>query len=71
LGLSGENGNVFQSRAAIDLADGIAAGSLFLGCDTFLGPLCIAYGRTDGGRSNYYLTLGQSLGGRRPGFGGH
>jgi len=67
-GLSGEYGNVFSSRSSIGLADGIAAGSVFLGFETVLGPLCLAYGRADGGRSNYYLTLGQPLGGHRPGF---
>jgi NTE family protein len=67
-GLSAEYGNVFQSRSVIGLREGIAAGSAFLGADTPLGPLCLAYGRADGGRGNYYLTLGQPLGSRRPGF---
>ena len=67
-GLSAEYGNVFPSRSAIGLEDGIAAGSVFLGADTLLGPLCLAYGRAEGGRGNYYLALGQPLGSRRPGF---
>jgi NTE family protein len=67
-GVSGEWGNVFQSRSEISLDRGIAAGSVFLGLDTLLGPLCIAYGLDEGGRSNYYFTLGQPLGDRRPGF---
>ncbi len=67
-GLSAEYGNVFASRSAIGLEDGIAAGGAFLGADTPLGPLCLAYGRAEGGRGNYYLTLGQPLGSRRPGF---
>ncbi|MGE5177933.1 MAG: patatin-like phospholipase family protein [Bacteroidota bacterium] len=67
-GLSAEYGNVFQSRSDIALDHGIAAGSAFVGADTPLGPLCIAYGRAERGRDNYYLTLGQPLGGRRPGF---
>ncbi len=70
-GISGEYGNVFQSRSAIGLADGILSGGAFLGLDTVIGPLCLAYGRAEGGRGNYYLTLGQPLGGRRPGFGVH
>jgi len=41
---------------------------VFLGAETLFGPLCIAYGRAEGGRGNYYLTLGQPLGSRRPGF---
>jgi NTE family protein len=67
-GLSAEYGNAFQSRSAIGLGDGIAAGSVFLGADTLFGPLCLAFGLADGGRDNYYLTLGQPLGSRRPGF---
>jgi NTE family protein len=67
-GISAEYGNVFQSRSAIGLKDGIAAGSVFLGADTLIGPLCLAYGRAEGDRGNYYLTLGQPLGSRRPGF---
>jgi len=67
-GLSAEYGNVFQSRAAIRLGDGIAAGSAILGIDTLFGPFFLAYGRTEGDRGNFYLTLGQPLGGRRPGF---
>lgn len=68
-GLSAEYGNVFQTRADIGLQDGIAAGSVFLGFDTPVGPVCLAYGRAEGDRGNFYLTLGQSLGGRRRGFG--
>jgi NTE family protein len=67
-GVSGEYGNVFASRSSIDLAHGISAGNVFIGLDTMFGPLCLAYGRADGGRSNYYFTLGQPLGGHRPGF---
>jgi hypothetical protein len=68
LGLLGEYGNVFPSRSEVRLDDGIPSGGLFLGVDTLLGPLCIAYARAEGGRANYHLTLGQPLGGRRPGF---
>jgi len=67
-GLSAEYGNVFESRSEIAFDHGIAAGSLILGVDTPLGPLCGAYGRAEGGRGNLYLSLGQPLGGRRPGF---
>jgi NTE family protein len=67
-GLSAEYGNVFQSRSEIGPERGLVAGSAFLGVDTPLGPLCIAYGRAERDRGNFYLTLGQPLGGRRPGF---
>lgn len=68
LGVSAEFGNVFQSRSAIRLADGLAAGSVLFGMDTLFGPFCVAYGLAEGDRGNFYLTLGQPLGGRRPGF---
>jgi NTE family protein len=69
-GLSLEYGNVFQTRADIGIDQGITAGGVFLGVETLIGPLHLAYARADGGRSNYYLTLGQSLSGQRRGFGG-
>jgi len=67
-GFSAEYGNVFPTRPAIRLSDGIAAGSAFLGLDTLLGPLCLAYGRAEQGRDNFYLTLGQPISAPRPGF---
>jgi NTE family protein len=70
-GVTGEYGDVFATRSAIGLVEGIAAGSVFLGVDTLLGPVCLAYAWAEGGRSNYYFTLGQPLGGRRPWIGGH
>jgi NTE family protein len=66
-GLSGEYGAVFRTRASIELKDAVPAGCAFLGFDTLFGPLCIAYGRAEGGRGNYYFTLGQPLGGHRAG----
>lgn len=69
-GFSAEYGNVFRSRSEIGLDDGIAAGSVFIGMDTAVGPLCAAYGRAEGGRGNYFLTLGQPLGGGRAGLRG-
>jgi NTE family protein len=67
-GLSAEYGSVFEARSKIALANGIVAGSVFLGADTPLGPFCLAFGLAEAGRTNYYMTLGQLLGGRRPGF---
>jgi len=69
-GISAEYGNVFPTRSAIRPGDGIAAGSVFVGLDTLLGPFCLAYGRAETGRDNYYyLTLGQPISAPRPGFG--
>jgi NTE family protein len=58
-GFSLEYGNVFQSRSEIRWDSGIFAGSAFLGADTPIGPFYVAYGFAEGGRSNYYLFLGQ------------
>jgi NTE family protein len=60
-GLSLEYGKTFQEREEIDFDGGIAAGSVFLGVDTIIGPAFLAYGRAEGGRQNFYLILGQSF----------
>ena len=35
------------------------AASLFLGLDSIIGPLYLAYGKTFGGESAFYLFLGR------------
>mgnify|MGYP001043024998 CR=1 FL=1 len=46
---------------------GIAAGSLFLGADTILGPIYLGIGFAEGDRHNLYFCRGQLLNDRRPG----
>ena len=58
LGASLEAGNAWQRRSDIDFASTIANGSVFLGLDTFFGPIYLAAGFAEGGRSNFYLSLG-------------
>ena len=58
LGASLEAGNAWQRRLDIDFASTIANGSVFLGLDTFFGPIYLAAGFAEGGRSNFYLSLG-------------
>jgi len=60
-GLSLEYGNVFQQRSEVKIDDGIAAGSVFLGLDTLIGPVYLAYGRAERNRENFYLFLGKAL----------
>jgi NTE family protein len=60
-GMSLEYGNVFQERDAIEIGDGLAAGSAFLGLDTILGPVYLGYGRAEGNRGNFYFFLGKAL----------
>ena len=49
-----EAGNTWQTRNDASASDLITAGSVFLGADTFLGPLYFAYGRASGGASSFY-----------------
>lgn len=61
VGGSLELGNVFENRDDIGLSDSIYAGSLFLGADTFVGPVYISYGRAEGGRGAFYMYLGRGF----------
>jgi NTE family protein len=58
-GASFEYGNVFALRDDMAFDKGLAGGSAFLGLDTLLGPVYIAYGLSEGGRDNVYFYLGQ------------
>ncbi len=60
LGGSLEAGGVWDRRRQIG-SDAIAAGSVFLGVDTFLGPIFLGYGYAQGGHSALYLTFGSLL----------
>jgi NTE family protein len=42
-----------------DLGEGIAAGSLFLGVDSFLGPAYLGLGLAEGGESTAFMFLGR------------
>jgi NTE family protein len=57
-GASVELGNVWQNSNDVSLDNTITAGSAFLAFDTPIGPLYLAYGRTDTDRSSLYLYLG-------------
>jgi NTE family protein len=57
-GASVEVGNVWQDSNDVSLDNSITAGSVFLGFDTPIGPLYLAYGRTDTSRDSIYIYLG-------------
>jgi NTE family protein len=57
-GISLERGNVWDDRHAVSFDDAIAAGSLWVGIATPIGPVYLAAGRTDDGRSAVYFSLG-------------
>ncbi len=61
VGGSLEGGNVWEDKDDIGFDDVIAAGSMFLGVDSFLGPLYLGYGRAEGGRSSFYMFLGRTF----------
>ena len=52
-----EAGGVWQD--AISLDDTIIAGSVFLGTDTVIGSMYLAYGHAEGGHQGVYLFLGR------------
>lgn len=61
LGASVEAGNVWDSRAQVDLGQLIYAGSVFGGIDTVLGPLFLGAGHASDGSNAWYLTFGSLL----------
>jgi NTE family protein len=59
LGGSLEGGNTWQDTDDIEFGNLIGAGSLFIGIDTFIGPLYIAYGLAEHSHDSFYLYLGK------------
>ncbi|NQV87394.1 MAG: patatin-like phospholipase family protein, partial [Woeseiaceae bacterium] len=58
LGLSAEAGNVWQTRADIDVSTLQLNGSVFVGVDSYFGPVYLAAGFAESGRTNFYLFIG-------------
>jgi len=58
VGASAEAGNVWRTRSEMDFDSMILNGSLFVGFDTFLGPVYLAAGFAERGQSNFYLFIG-------------
>jgi NTE family protein len=59
MGGSLELGNAWQDSSEITFSNSLFAGSLFLGADTFIGPVYLAGGLAEGGRSAMYLFIGR------------
>ena len=57
LGVSMELGNVWPDD--VDWDDLLTAGAVYLGADTFVGPIYLGYGHASSGRDNIYLFLGR------------
>jgi len=60
-GFSLEAGNAWNRYDDINTDNTTLAGSLFIGADTFLGPLYIAFGFTDNGEQAVYFNLGKTF----------
>ncbi|MEP4484062.1 MAG: patatin-like phospholipase family protein [Halioglobus sp.] len=57
-GFSVEGGRLWQDRSDVDLGDLTAGGSVYLGIDSPIGPMYLAYGRTEDDLNALYLSLG-------------
>jgi NTE family protein len=58
VGVSAEAGNVWQSRDDIGFDTTSLNGSVFVGLDSYVGPIYLAAGFAEGGQSNFYLFIG-------------
>ena len=59
VGGSAELGNAWQDSSEVKFSNSLFAGSLFLGADTFIGPVYLAGGLAEGGHSAFYLFIGR------------
>ena len=58
IGASVEAGNAWQSRSDLSFDSLLFNGSVFVGFDTYFGPVYVAAGFGENGRTNYYLFIG-------------
>ena len=61
VGASLELGNVWERQSDVSLHDLRYGGSVFIGFDTFLGPVYVAGGLTDDGDATAYVYLGRLM----------
>ena len=57
-GFSIEGGQLWSERSDIDYSDMITSGSIYLAIDSPIGPIYLAYGRTNESHDAIYLSLG-------------
>ena len=57
-GISLEAGNTFFLHESVSLDEFLYGGTVFIGAGTPIGPLYMGYGYTEGGRSRWYLAIG-------------
>lgn len=61
VGASIEKGNVWADDSDISWSSALAAGSVYVGIDTFLGPAYLAFGYNEQERSSLYLLFGNTF----------
>ncbi|MFM4825355.1 patatin-like phospholipase family protein [Aeromonas bivalvium] len=61
LGGSIEQGGVWNKGADIDFQSSLTAGSVYVGIESFLGPVFLGYGMAEGGNDVFYLQLGSTF----------
>lgn len=53
-----EYGNVWQDRSDMDFGNAVLNGSVYIGVDSWLGPILFGVGAREGGERNLFLELG-------------
>lgn len=61
VGATYERGNVWSERSDIRWNDTIETGAVYLGIDSPIGPIFLAYGRAEGQTDSLYFYLGSTL----------
>ena len=61
LGGSLEQGGVWNKGEDISLESSFTAGSVYVGVESFLGPVFLGYGMAEGGNDVFYLQLGSTF----------
>ncbi|MCZ6708748.1 MAG: patatin-like phospholipase family protein [Gammaproteobacteria bacterium] len=59
VGASLELGNAWQNSSEVSFRNTLAAGSLFVGADTFIGPVYLGAGLAEGGHFAMYMYVGR------------
>jgi NTE family protein len=57
-GLSLEAGNAYDTDESISWGNTLKGGCIFVGGETFIGPVIFAYGRAEGNRDRFYFAIG-------------
>jgi NTE family protein len=62
VGASFEAGNVWREASDISIDDLLLGGTVFLGFDSFFGPIYLGYGKTEGSEDGkFYICLGKTF----------